>query len=243
MEGSEENQPTTAQRRMSRELQVRLETLRLLPARYSEGGESSQLWQQTASKMARPASVTLRPLLMIPLASRLNSATGIQITKEVSTRFNKYHAVPMHNSTAEDGKQNHTTGLTLPRPEDVDDIDLEVTEIVEGILANRDASKDRLLFPVTNGQGTTGNLHDMTLPPANTFRMINSKDKWLRRYLPDGHNSQIGNLINREEVTADDGEQWYKIKIPYLRRFYSTESYLVGKQNDYIYALRSDEEK
>ena len=149
----------------------------------------------------------------------------------------------MHNSTAEDGKQNHTLGLTLPRPEDVDDTDLEVTEIVEGTLANRDTSEDRLLFPVTNGQGTTGNLHDMTLPSANTFRMINIKEKWLRRYLPDGHNSQIGNVIDREEVTTDGGEQWYKIKIPYLRRFYSTESYLVGKWNDCIYALRSDEEK
>ena len=168
---------------------------------------------------------------------------GVQITKEVSTRFNKYHAVPMHNSTAKDGKQNHTLGLTLPRPEDIDDTDLEVTEIVEGTLANRDTSGDRLLFPVTNGQGTTGNLHDMTLPSANTFRTINSKDKWLRRYLPDGHNSQIGNIIDREEVTTDDGEQWYKIKIPYLRRFYSTESYLVGKWNNCIYALRSDEEK
>ena len=243
IEGSEEAQPTTVQRRMSRELQVKLETLRLLPARYSEGGESSQLQQQMVSKMVRPASVTLRPLSTIPLTSRLNSIMGIQITKEVSTRFNKYHAVPMHNSTAKDGKQNQTLGLTLPRPEDVDDTDLEVTEIVEGTLANRDPNKDRLLFPVTNGQGTTGNLHDMTLPSANTFRMINSKDKWLRRYLPDGHNSQIGNVISREEVTTDDREQWYKIKIPYLRRFYSTESYLVGKQNDCIYALRSDEEK
>ena len=203
MEGSEEDQPTTVQRRMSRELQVRFETLRLLPARYSKGGKSSQLQQQTA----RPANVTLRPLSTIPLASRSNSIMGVQITKEVSTRFNKYHAVPMHNSTAKDEKQNHTLGLTLPRPEDVDDTDLEVTEIVEGTLANRDASEDRLLFPVTNGQGTTGNLHDMILPSANTFRMINSKDKWLRRYLPDGHNSQIGNVIDREDVTTDDGEQ------------------------------------
>ena len=88
---------------------------------------------------------------------------GVQITTEVSTRFNKYHAVPMHNSTAEDGKQNHTLGLTLPRPEDVDDADLEVAEIMEGTLANRYASEDRLLFPVTNGQGTTGNLH-CTIP-------------------------------------------------------------------------------
>ena len=161
MEGSEEDQPTTAQRRMSRKLQAKLETLRLLPARYSEGGESSQLWQQTVSKMVRPASMTLRPLSTIPLTSRLNSVMGVQITKEVSTRFNKYHTVPMHNSTAEDGKQNHTLGLTLQRPEDVDDTDLEVTEIVEGTLANRDTSEDRLLFPVTNGQNTTGYLHDI----------------------------------------------------------------------------------
>ena len=40
--GSEEAQPSTAQRRMSRELQVRLETLRLQPAWSSEGGETSQ---------------------------------------------------------------------------------------------------------------------------------------------------------------------------------------------------------
>ena len=68
MKGSEEDQPTTAQRRMSRELQVRLETLTLLPARYSEGGESSQLWQQTVSKMARPASETT-----------INNSTDIKI--------------------------------------------------------------------------------------------------------------------------------------------------------------------
>ena len=42
VDGSEEDQPSTAQRRMSRELMVRLETLRLLPARSSKGGEISQ---------------------------------------------------------------------------------------------------------------------------------------------------------------------------------------------------------
>ena len=209
---------------MSRELQVRLETLRLLPARYSEGGETSQLQQQTASKTVRPASVTLRPPSTIPPTSRLNSVMGIQTTREVSTRFSKYHVVPMHNSTAKDGKQNHTTGLVLPRPEDVDETDLEVTEIVEGTVANRDGSKpglrettqDRLLFPGTDGQSTTDNLHNMALPSANTFRTINSEDRWLKRYLPDGHNNQIGNIINREEVTTEDREQWYKIRIPYL---------------------------
>ena len=83
----------------------------------------------------------------------------------------------------------------------------------------------------------------MTLSSANTFRTINSEDRWLKRYLPDGHNNQIGNIINMAEVTTEDGEQWYKIRIPYLQRFYNTEFYLVGKQNDYINALRSGEEK
>ena len=149
----------------------------------------------------------------------------------------------MHNSTAKDGKQNHTTGLVLPRSRDVDEADLEVTEIVEGTVANKNLNEGRLLLPATSGQNTTNNLHNVTLPSANTFRTINSKNKWLNRYLPDGHNSQIGNVINREEVTTEDGAQWYKIKIPYLRRFYSTEFYLVGKQNDYIYTLRGDEGK
>ena len=91
VDGSKEDQPSTAQRGMSRELQVRLETLRLLPPRSSEGGETSQLQEQTATQTVRPASMTLRPPSMIPLASRPNSVMGIQTTREVSTRFSKYH--------------------------------------------------------------------------------------------------------------------------------------------------------
>ena len=77
--------------------------------------------------------MTLRPPSMIPPASRLNSVMGFQTTREISTKFSKYHVVPMHNSTAEDGKQNHTTSLVQPRPEDMDETDLEVAEIVEGM--------------------------------------------------------------------------------------------------------------
>ena len=36
----------------------------------------------------------------------------------------------MHNSTIEDGKQNLTMGLVIPRNQDNNEIDLEVTEIV-----------------------------------------------------------------------------------------------------------------
>ena len=155
----------------------------------------------TATKTVRQASMTLRPPSMIPPASRLNSVMGIQTTREVSTKFSKYHVVPMHNSTAKYGKQNHTTSLVQPRSEDMDETDLEVAEIVEGMMSNRKTSKlrigeatpDRFLFgtwqrsnyPVTDGQCTTDNIHNLTLPSANTFRTINSEDKWLKRYLPD----------------------------------------------------------
>ena len=84
--------------------------------------------------------------------------------------------------------QNHTMGFALPRSDDVDETDLEVAEIVEGTVANRNVTEDRLLFPVSNGQSTTDSLHDMTLPSANTFRTIDSENRWLKRYLPDGHN-------------------------------------------------------
>ena len=165
----------------------------------------------------------------------------------------------MHKSTAKDGKQNHITYLVQPRPEDMDETDLEVAEIVEGTMSNRNTSKlrigeatpDRFLFgtlqrsnyPTTDGQSTSDNIHNLTLPLANTFRTINSEDKWLKRYLPDGHNSKIGNVIDKEEVTTKDGEWWYKIRIPYLQRFYNTEVYLVGKHNNCIYALRGEEKE
>ena len=85
--------------------------------------------------------------------------------------------------------------------------------------------------------------NESTMPAANTFTTIRGEDEWLKRYLPDGHNSQIGNVPNRVEITTEDGEEWYRIRIPYLGRFYNTEVYLVGKQNDIIYALRGEEKE
>ena len=69
---------------------------------------------------------------MIPPVLRSNSALGIVIPGEVSTKFNQYHVVPIHNSTVEDEKQNHTTGLTIPSNQDNDKTDLEVAEVVAG---------------------------------------------------------------------------------------------------------------
>ena len=84
-------------------------------------------------ELTRSTSETLRPPSTILPASRPNSALGIVLLGEVSTKFNQYHVVPIHNSTVEDGKQNHTTGLTIPRNQDNDETDLEVAEIVAGI--------------------------------------------------------------------------------------------------------------
>ena len=80
----------------------------------------------------RPASAMLRPPSTIPPTSRSNRALGTSVPREVSTKLNQYHVVPIHNSTVEDGKQNQITGLTLPRNQDNDETDLEVAEIVVG---------------------------------------------------------------------------------------------------------------
>ena len=172
--------------------------------------------------------------------------------KEVITRFSQHHAVPMHNSTAEDGKQNHTLGLVVPRNQDSDETDLEVAEIIASTASNSPASRPE------NGKTSLDNLFDAsdkpievnvykqddsTIPAANTFTAIQSSDEWLKRYLLDGHNSQLGNVPNKVEVTTEDGEEWYRVRISHLHRFYNTEIYLVGKQNNYIYTLRGEEKE
>ena len=228
VDGSEESQHILTQRRLSRELQVRLEILRFYPAQGSEGKEASvSSQQQTATTVKRPASIILRPLSTIPSASRPNSALGIQPLREVSTRFSQHHVVPMHNSTAEDGKQGHTISLVTLHTEDIDITDMEVAEIVEAVMPMTD----------TSDQST----HNFTMPPANTFSTVNIEDQWLRRYIPDGKNSQICDMVEKVEVTTKDGTEWYKVKIPYLSRFYNTDMFLVGKHDDCIYAVRGEE--
>ena len=230
---------------MSRELHVRLETLRFYPARGSKGKEASvSSQQQTATTVKRPASVILRPPSTIPSASRPNSALGIQQLREVSTRFSQHHVVPMHNSTAEDGKQGHTISLVTPGTEDIDITDMEVAEIVEVAMPmtdTSDQSTDRNNTMRTKNPGITGEPHNFTTLPANTFRTVNMEDQWLKRYIPDGRSSQICNMVEKVEVTTKDGTEWYKVKIPYLSRFYNTDMFLVGKHNDCIYAVRGEE--
>ena len=246
-DGSEESQHIITQRRLSRELQVRLETLRFDPAWGSEGKEALVLsHQQTATTVKRLASIILKPTLTIPSASRPNSALGIQLLREVSTRFSQHHVVPMHNSTAEHGKQGHTISLVTPWTEDIDVMDMEVGEIVETAMPTMDTSdqstdKDNIM--TTKNPGITGEQHNLTTPPVNTFRTVNIEDQWLRRYIPDGKNSQICGMVEKVEVTTKDGTKWYKVKIPYLSRFYNTDMFLVGKHNDCIYAVRGEEKE
>ena len=245
VDGSEESQHIVTQKRLSRELQVRLETLRFYPAWGSKGKEASVLsQQQTATTVKKPASIILRPPSTIPSASRPNSALGIQQLREVSTRFSQHHVVPMHNSTAEDGKQGHTISLVTPRTEDIDIMDMEVAEIVEAatpMMDTSDQSTNRNNTMRTKNPGITGEPHNFNTPPANTFRTVNIEDQWLKRYIPDVKNSQICDMVEKVEVTTKDGTKWYMVKIPYLSRFYNTDMLLVGKHNDCIYAMRGEE--
>ena len=50
-------------------------------------------------------------------------------------------------------------------------------------------------------------------------------------------------MSNKIEVTTEDGEKWYRLRIPYVCRFYNTEVYLVGQQNNFIYVLRTREKE
>ena len=109
-----------------------MDVLQLHPVQNIEEGEPSQMKKKTT----RPASATLRPLSTIPPASRSNSVLGTFVSREVSTKFNQYHVVPMHNSNAEDGKQNNMTGLILPRDHNSDETGIKVAEIFTGTTSN-----------------------------------------------------------------------------------------------------------
>ena len=245
VDGSEGSQHIITQRRLSKELQVRLETLRFYSARSREEREALvSSHQQTATMAKRPASVILRPPSTIPSASRPSSALGIQPLREVSTKFSQHHVVPMHNSTAEDGKQGHTISLVTPWTEDIDVTGMEVAEIVEAVMPSMDTSNqftDKNNITTMKNPGITGEQHNRNMPPANTFRTVNIEDQWLRRYILDGKNSQICDIVEKVVITTKDGTEWYKMKILYLSRFYNTDMFLVGKHNDSIYTVRGEE--
>ena len=72
--------PSAAQRKMSQELQIKLEVLKLHPVQSSKEGETSQ----TLMRTARPASAMLRPPSTIPPALRPSSVMGTLVSREVS---------------------------------------------------------------------------------------------------------------------------------------------------------------
>ena len=120
----------------------------------------------------------------------------------------------------------------------------EVAEIVEVVMPSMDTSDqstDKDSIMMTKNPGITGEQHNLTMPPANTFRTVNIEDQWLRGYIPDGKNSQICDMVKKVEITTKDGTEWYQVRIPYLSRFYNTDMFLVGKHNDCIYAVRGEE--
>ena len=97
-------------------------------------------------------------------------------------------------------------------------MDMEVAEIVEAatpMMDTSDQSTDRNNTMMTKNPGITGEPHNFTMPPANTFRTVNIEDQWLKRYIPDGKNSQICDMVEKVEVTTKDGTEWYKVKISY----------------------------
>ena len=170
---------------------------------------------QMQLRLMRPASAMLRPPSTILLTLRLNSILGTLVPREVSTKSNQYYVVPIHNFTVEDGKQNYITGLTLPRNQYNDETDLEVAEIVVGTASMSPTSGPEAgavsldnFFDASDKPIETENygLNEITVPAGNMFIAIRSDDEWLKRYLPDGHNSQIGNVPNKVEIMTEDGE-------------------------------------
>ena len=104
----------------------------------------------------------------------------------------------------------------LPRNQDNDETDLEVAGIVAGTASmspisgsEEEAVSLDNFFDASDKPIETENygLNKITVPAVNTFTAVRSDDEWLKRYLPDGHNSQIGNVPNRVEIMTEDGEE------------------------------------
>ena len=56
------------------------------------------------------------------------------------------------------------------------------------------------------GQESIGNSNHTTLPATINYEVFTTGDQILQRYLPDGYNSQLGNVQDMIEVTTEDGE-------------------------------------
>ena len=115
---------------------------------------------------------------------------------------------------------------------------------MEAVMPSMDTSDqftDKNNITMMKNPGITGEQHNCNMLPANTFRTVNIEDQWLRRYILDGKNSQICDIVEKVGITTKDGTEWYKMKISYLSRFYNTDMFLVGKHNDSIYAVRGEE--
>ena len=61
-------------------------------------------------------------------------------------------------------------------------------------------------------------------------------------YLPDGKNSKISKIVNRQSFDRQtpDGNEGFVIKIQYLKRAFGTKTYLVDKVKGSLFALHDD---
>ena len=61
-------------------------------------------------------------------------------------------------------------------------------------------------------------------------------------YLPDGKNSKISKIISRQafDRQTPDGNEGFVIKIQYLERTFSTNTYLIDKVTGSLFALHDD---
>ena len=134
----------------------------------------------------RSASAMLRPPSKILPTSRLNRALGTLVPREVSTKFNQYHVVPIHNSTVEDGKQHRITGLTLPRNQDNDETDLGEAEIVAG----------------TASMSPTSGPEEGAVSPDNFFNASDKPNQMKLQYLQQTHSQQLEVIMNGRKDTS-----------------------------------------
>ena len=61
-------------------------------------------------------------------------------------------------------------------------------------------------------------------------------------YLPDGKNSKISKIVSRQafDRQTPDGNEGFVIKIQYLKRAFSTNTYLIDKVTGSLFALHDD---
>ena len=56
-------------------------------------------------------------------------------------------------------------------------------------------------------------------------------------YIPDGQNTQLGQIAHRQPAQLPDGSPGIRLQIPYLEEFFDTTWYLIHKDMYELYAI------